>query len=193
MVQQLPKIDKTIELLEAKGKSFGHRIVLQKALTTLAETTDLSNPQEVELAIARSKCKYRDPKTQQWFTGKKPTSGNWKIRQCTAYYWYCKANKIIWEDRPIYHADQKTISIPTQEKVNALINAARLSLSLRIQISAETGLRPIEVNRRKRIYGQRLSSRNSDNHNHKHKTMQRKTTNKIKPAANPKISNLHIN
>ena len=117
---------------------------MQDCLTILAATADLSYPLKVELAIARAKKKIRS-ETGKWIYGTQPTSNNWKIKLCTAYYWYCKVHKIEWTDRPTYHTDSKSIQPPSEEKVKMLIAAAKGQLSLKITISQETGLRPIEV------------------------------------------------
>jgi integrase len=63
---------------------------------------------------------------------------------CTAYAQYCKFYKMTWE-KPIYTPDEVGIQPPTDEQVKTLFSGVKNPLSLKVQISAETGLRPIEV------------------------------------------------
>jgi integrase len=51
---------------------------------------------------------------------------------------------VYWE-KPIYTPEPTTIQPPTQEKTQMLISSARLELSIKLDISAQTGLRPIEI------------------------------------------------
>jgi integrase len=57
---------------------------------------------------------------------------------------YCRFYKIEWE-KPIYTPEPTTIQPPTQEKILMLISSARLELSIKLDISAQTGLRSIEI------------------------------------------------
>jgi integrase len=46
---------------------------------------------------------------------------------------------------PKYYVRSRQIKIPTKEKVETLINSAKSPLCLKLRISAETGLRPIQI------------------------------------------------
>lgn len=113
---------------------------MRKCLIGLAERANLANPEEIELAIARYKIK--NNLTNQ-FTDK-PATNRWKAQLCTAYMHYCKAHGKIWE-MPTYRTDERGIQPPTPEKCTMLIAAAHGALSLKIDISTQTGLRPIEI------------------------------------------------
>jgi hypothetical protein len=94
---------------------------------------DLKDTKAVELAIARYKKKNGEPITN-----------NYKSKLCDCYATYCKFCKIEWE-KPIYTPEPTTIQPPTQERVLMLVSSARLEMSIKLDISAQTGLRPIEV------------------------------------------------
>jgi integrase len=155
LISQVPKIQKVIDYLELKGKDQKQRRMLEQALTNLAEKANLSDTTATELAIARSKIKIRDKRISwclwTWKESNKSTSNNWKSKLCTAYGWYCKVHKIEWNDRPTYKADAKSIQPPSHETVRMFITGTRGALSLKIQISGETGLRPIEITGEKGI------------------------------------------
>lgn len=144
LIQQLPKIEQVLFYLERKDKTEGTRKVNQKALVSLAEKANLNDPIQVELTIARSKRKIRTP-DGKYIDGTQPTTKNWKAKLATAYGWYCKVHKIVWEDRPRYKADQRTIQPPTTEIIETFIAHCQRELPIKIQVSEETGLRPIEV------------------------------------------------
>ena len=137
--------------LQRKGKSKRTINRYRKDLIRLAKSTlttepfkgihvDLKNPETVELAIAESKI-------IDWKT-KKPTnrktSNSHKAKMCTAYNHYCKFFKINWE-KPIYTPEESSIQPPTAEQASILIAGMGRTLSLKVQISAETGLRPCEI------------------------------------------------
>jgi integrase len=74
----------------------------------------------------------------------RPITNNYKSKLCDNYATYCKFYKIEWE-KPIYTPEPTTIQPPTQEKISMLISSARLELSIKLDISAQTGLRPVEI------------------------------------------------
>lgn len=103
----------------------------RKALTFLSKRTSLAEPEAVKLFIATHKA-----------------SDGYKRNLCIAYNKYCKFCNIKW-DMPIYREEAKNIALPTREKIQMLIaNAGRL-LSMKLQLSIETGLRPVELTRLK--------------------------------------------
>jgi integrase len=132
-VQQIPKIQAVILHLQRKGKAESTTETYRKGLLELAKRADLNNTTEVETAIMNYKKKDTEPASKRW-----------KAQLCTAYYHYCKLNNIKWE-KPTYRPDEKSIQPPTREKCLMLIAEAHSILSLKLDISMQTGLRPIEV------------------------------------------------
>jgi hypothetical protein len=131
--QQIPKIQAVALHLERKGKSTSTIKATTKNLKLLAQRTDLQDTKEVELAIAR----YKKVNGQ-------PSSNCYKAKLCVAYRHYCQYYKIQWE-KPTYTPEEKSIQPPSTEKCDLLIASAKGIMSLKIAISTETGLRPIEV------------------------------------------------
>jgi integrase len=99
----------------------------RKALTFLSKHTSLSEPEAVKMLVAEHK-----------------SSDGYKRNLCIAYNKFCKYYKIEW-NMPTYHPESKGIRIPTKEKIEMLIASARKPTSTKIQLSMETGLRPIEL------------------------------------------------
>jgi hypothetical protein len=132
-VQQLPSIQNLLNYLERKGRSPRTIEAYQDNLKALAIRADLKNPLQVELAIARY--------TKQ---NGRPATNNYKSKLCDCYQHYCKLHKIEWE-KPIYTPEPTSIQPPTQEKCQMLIASARGDLSLKIDLSTQTGLRPCEI------------------------------------------------
>jgi integrase len=132
-IQQLPNIENLLLYLEGKGRSENTRTAYEKNLKALAIRADLKDTKAVELAIARYKKK-----------NGRPITNNYKSKLCDHYATYCKFCKIEWE-KPIYTPEPTTIQPPTQEKISMLISSARLELSIKLDISAQTGLRPVEI------------------------------------------------
>jgi integrase len=133
-LEQLPAINRVSLMLERKGKTKETIQTYEKALKSLAKRGNLNNPDEVELIISR----YTNDNEE-------PASNVWKTQLVTAYTHYCKTHNITWEDPPKYKRVYKSIQPPTKEKQQMLISTARGTLSLKLGISVETGLRPCEV------------------------------------------------
>jgi integrase len=104
-----------------------------KKLTQLAKYSDLNNPEAIKLYIAELKVR-----------------NGTKMALCEAYNNYCKHYKIEWE-KPIYRPEAQDIKLPTKEKILMLIADAGKTLTLKLQISMATGLRPIELTGEKGI------------------------------------------
>jgi integrase len=132
-IQQLPSIQTLLTHLEGKGRSPNTRLAYQKGLKALALRADLKDTKAVELAIARYKKK-----------DGRPATNNYKSKLCDIYAMYCRLFKVIWE-KPIYTPEPTTIQPPSPEKCSMLIAAAKRTLSIKIDISTQTGLRPIEI------------------------------------------------
>ena len=69
------------------------------------------------------------------------------------YNHYRKFYKLEWStgEKPIYRPEARGIIPPTDEKCAVLISAFKMPLSLKVDISTQTGLRPIEVTGEKGI------------------------------------------
>ena len=133
-LKQIPNIQTLLLFLERKGRKPNTLRAYEQNLKALAQRANLNNPTEVELAIAKYKRK----------DSKKPITNSYKSKLCDCYATYCKFYKFQWE-KPIYTPEPESISPPTSERVLMLISASRNELSIKLDISYQTGLRPIEV------------------------------------------------
>ena len=113
--------------MENNGKSDYSIQFVDKALTYISKHADLSEPEQVKQFIARQQ-----------------VSSGYKKNLCLAYDKYCQYYKILWQ-MPLYKPEAKTIRIPTSEKLEMLIARAGRTLSAKLTVSKETGLRPIEL------------------------------------------------
>jgi integrase len=94
----------------------------------LAENADLENPHEVNEYIYNL-----------------PVSDSYKIQFTHVYAQYMKFRGKPYE-RPKYkQATPRAIRIPTEEKINMIIAESGKTLSTKLTLSKETGLRPVEV------------------------------------------------
>jgi integrase len=112
--------------MKNKGKKPITIEVTKNILKHLTKNTDINDPNKVEKFIA----------TKQ--------TNSYKDHLCTAYARYCQFHKINWE-MPIYNPEEKMPQLPTTEQVNKLIIGAGKTLSLKLRLSMETGLRPCEL------------------------------------------------
>jgi len=99
-----------------------------KALTFISKHADLNEPEQVK----------------QFIANKQNVSDGYKKNLCIAYNKYCQYYQIEWE-MPLYKPATKIRRIPTTENIEKLIARAGKTLSLKLRISKETGLRPIEL------------------------------------------------
>ncbi len=135
----LLKIEKLVLYLEGKGRSRSTQTAYEKNLYYLAQRADLNNTVQAELAIARYIKKDGHPATN-----------NYKGKLCDCYARYCKFYKIFWE-KPIYTPEEHGIQPPSNEKCAVLVASAKGKLSLKIDISRQTGFKTNRNTRRKRI------------------------------------------
>lgn len=133
LTEQIPKIQALLLHLEGKGRRPNTLTAYEKDLKALAQRTNLNDTKAVELTIARYKKK-----------NGRPITNNYKSKLCDHYATYCKFYKVEWE-KPIYTPEPTTIQPPSQEKILMLISSARRELSIKLDISYQTGLRPIEI------------------------------------------------
>lgn len=99
----------------------------RKALYFLAKNCNLNNPEEVKTFIANRKA-----------------TNHYKRNLCIAYNKFVLHNKLEWQ-MPIYIQPSKLPNIPKTETLKQLISYARKNLAVKLMISMETGLRPVEV------------------------------------------------
>ena len=109
----------------------------RKSLTFLAKHTSLNEPEAVKHFIATLKSKKGEP-----------VSNGYKRNLCIAYNHFCKFYRIEW-DMPTYKPEEPNHIPPTKEKALMLIAAAGTTQSLKLKISMEAGLRPVELCRLK--------------------------------------------
>jgi integrase len=103
----------------------------RKALNTISKHADLNKPEEVRTFLAMLK-----------------TSNGYKKNLAIAYNKYTRYYKIQWE-MPKYKPEAKNIALPTREKIQMLIANSGKLLGMKLQLSMETGLRPVELTRLK--------------------------------------------
>jgi integrase len=103
----------------------------RKALTYLSKHAPLTQPEAVKAYIA----------TMQ-------TSDAHKKNLCTSYNQFCNFNKIQW-NKPRYRQEAKNPPLAPKEKLLIITAEAGKQLGIRLQMSMETGLRPIELCRLK--------------------------------------------
>ena len=100
---------------------------VDKALRRIQQFADLNNPEQVKQFIANLN-----------------TSNSYKKNLCFAYKQYCDHYKITWE-KPTYYQEPKTIRIPTTAHIDMLIANSGKIMTVKLTLSKETGLRPVEV------------------------------------------------
>jgi len=123
------KIINILIKLKNNGKSDYTIRNVDKFLNVLNRNCNLDNPEEVKAFIANHK-----------------VSNSTKECYSYAYRKYCKHYEIK-AKIPFYQADPKPIKLPTQEKINIIISNASKTLSTKLTLSKETGLRPIEMHK----------------------------------------------
>ena len=100
---------------------------VRKALNRIQSGCDFSNPESVKSFIARL-----------------DVAESYKRNLCYAYDHYLKLNGLEWE-KPKYYARDKLPRIPEERVLDMLIASAYPSLALKLSLSKETGMRPIEL------------------------------------------------
>jgi integrase len=100
------------------------------------------------LSLLAKHCKLEDPEQVRTFIAKMNVSNRYKRNLCIAYNKFCKYYKISW-NMPLYLPEAKNIKLPTKEKLLMLIAKARIPTSIKLTLSMETGLRPVELCRLK--------------------------------------------
>jgi len=113
--------------MENDGKSKYTIESTRKALRYMSQHADLNEPEQVKQFIARHQC-----------------SNGRKRNLSLAYARYATYYNIAWQT-PKYEPDPRQIRTPTKEKIEMLIANAGRRMATKLQISMETGIRPIEL------------------------------------------------
>jgi integrase len=99
----------------------------RKALIFLSKHTSLNEPEAVKQFIAQMEAK-----------------DGYKHNLCVSYNRFCDYYQIQWQ-MPVYRNEEREIVPPKKDKILMLIAEAHKATSTKIQLSMETGLRPIEL------------------------------------------------
>jgi len=102
-----------------------------KVPSFISKHANLENPDEVKHFIANLQSR-----------------NGYKRNLCISYNKFCKHYGIQWQ-MPFYDPEAQNIKLPTKEKLNMLIANASRPLALKLSMSMETGLRPVELCRLK--------------------------------------------
>lgn len=114
--------------LKNEGKSDYTIRLIRTSLKHLSQWVDLNQPDQVKRYIAE-----------------KETTDAYKEKLVYAYNKYCLYYKIQWE-QPTYKAEARPVKLPTTEQLETLItNTERRITKIKLTLSKETGLRPIEL------------------------------------------------
>jgi len=117
--------------LKSEGRSEETIRNIGKCLRVLEKNASLENPDSVK----------------SWIANFGKTEG-YKRNLVNAYCHYINFRGLSWS-KPVYRESAKLPRIPTEEKLNMIISASPKNLALKLLISKETGLRPIELIRLK--------------------------------------------
>lgn len=121
-----PQILNILIKMENKGKVQQTIETVSKA-RKLGKKADLNKPEQVERVIA-----------------KLTVTDGYKRILCNAYKAFTDYYKIEWV-KPKYSTQGEIFKCPTEEKLNLIIAGSRETLALKLRISKDCGLRPIEI------------------------------------------------
>ena len=96
------------------------------------------------LKFLSKNCNLNDPENVKSFISSLNVSNGYKRNLCIAYNKYVKVNGLSW-NMPLYKVSSKLPKVPSSEKVQMLISGAKPLMALKLSISVETGMRPIEI------------------------------------------------
>jgi integrase len=99
----------------------------RKLLDYLEKNTDLNNPEQVKRFIASLE-----------------TSNSYRRNLSYAYNKFCRYYNLEWTP-PKYRQEPRAIRIPTTAQIESLIANSGRVMSVKLSLSKETGLRPIEL------------------------------------------------
>jgi len=96
------------------------------------------------LNVLESGCGLHDPEIVKIFIAEVDVADSYKRNLCYAYEHYLRLNELTWQ-RPRYYAREKLPRIPSEKTIDMIIAASRPRLAVKLSISKETGLRPVEL------------------------------------------------
>ena len=96
------------------------------------------------LKFLNNHCNLNDTENVKEFIANYQSADSYKRNLCYAYEHYVEFNNLVWI-RPKYRMSSKLPKIPSEEHLKMIISASSNVLSLKLSISKESGLRPIEV------------------------------------------------
>jgi integrase len=114
--------------MKLDGKSDYTINFMRKSLNMIARHADINKPEEVKMYIALLQ----------------NVTNAYKKNLCIAYNRYAKHNSLTWT-MPKYTSEARNIPLPTKEKLMILVTNAGRILGTKLQLSMETGLRPVEL------------------------------------------------
>ena len=92
----------------------------------------------------QSGCDFSNPDAVKGFIARLDVAESYKRNLCYAYEHYLKLNGLIWE-KTKYYARDRLPKIPEERTLDMLIASAYPRLALKLSISKDTGLRPVEL------------------------------------------------
>jgi len=96
------------------------------------------------LKVIEKGCGFSDPDAVKSFIAGMDTAESYKRNLCYAYGHWLKLNGLTWE-KPKYYARDKLPRIPEERVLDMIIAASPAKLAVKLSISKETGLRPVEL------------------------------------------------
>ena len=96
------------------------------------------------LSVVEKGCGFSDPDKVKSFIAGLDTAESYKRNLCYAYGHWLKLNGLEWE-KPKYYARDKLPRIPEERVLDMIIAASSPRLAVKLSISKETGLRPVEL------------------------------------------------
>ena len=126
-----PKTDSRIfkTLWEMKKSGYAQSTIetTSQRLKTISKFVDLNNPEEVRGWIADHEC-----------------SLGYKCGIVDAYDRYVRFNDLEWS-KPNYKREDPVITLPTEERIDRIIQSCNLRHQIEFSLMKECGLRPIEI------------------------------------------------
>jgi len=99
---------------------------------------------DTRLRLISKKANLDAPETVNQYLTNLKGSQTYKINLSRTYTKYCKHYNLTW-NKPKYTPDTKAIRIPSTEKLDMLIASSGKTLSMKLDISKQTGMRPVEL------------------------------------------------
>jgi integrase len=126
--RNLNQVAKFLNYLKQKGTVKTQIRNYEWIIGNLDKNIDLQNPQTVEV-----------------FVNQLQKSNNYKNRYFYTYQKFCEANNIQWKKPKKFYDNAKEIQIPPRTKIEQIIAYSGKTLGLKLRVSMETGLRPVEI------------------------------------------------